>query len=57
MVQGAAAWLRLDEAVYRVQLLEAFVELVRERCVERCRPCDMPRVPQMVSLHAGHSSW
>lgn len=49
-MQGAAAQLRVDEAAYSGQLHAAFAELVRERCVERCRPCDMPRVSQMVSV-------
>lgn len=48
-VQGAAAQLRVDEAAYSRLLHAAFAELVRERYVERCKPCDMPRVAPRVS--------
>lgn len=48
-VQGAAAQLRVDEAAYSRQLHAAFAELVRERCVERCKPCELPRVAPRVS--------
>jgi hypothetical protein len=48
-VSGAAAQLRVDAAAYSGQLHAAFAQLVRERCVERCKPCDLPRVAPRVS--------
>ena len=47
-VSGAAAQLRVDAAAYSSQLHAAFAQLVRERCVERCKPCDLPRVAPRV---------
>ena len=45
---GAAAQLRVDAAAHSGQLHAAFAQLVRERCVERCKPCDLPRVAPRV---------
>lgn len=41
---GAAARLQVAQAEVSGRLHAAFRDLVRERCLERCKPCDLPRV-------------
>lgn len=43
-VAGAVARLQVAQAEVSGRLHAAFRDLVRERCLERCKPCDLPRV-------------
>ena len=49
---GAGAKLQVAHAEISGRLHAAFRDLVSERCLERCRPCDLPRVmPRVRGLY------